>query len=602
MSNVTFFNLTEGTKGKSAYEVAVDNGFWGTEQQWLSSLKGKDGKDGASGESGLDGNNGADGKSAYELAVDNGFLGTEQDWLDSLKLDSDEYYTRQETDDAISTTIAGMEISHDKLVDRDLDEQHPMTAISGLVLTLQDFNRKIDAVSGSDTSQLATKDDINTFNNQLTEKINEHTENNDIHVTDEQKKYWNGKQDDLGFEPENPINKGAVNGYAPLDITKKVPLENLPDNLTDTYTKTEVDSKFNYVAQNINQEATLREQGDSSLTKKINDHSVNAVVHVTQVDKDTWNSKIEQTDLAVYDSHINNGDIHVSATDKVRWDGNVSAYVVNNETEMLAITSSSLKVGDVCYIRSVEGKYLKYIWYGQTDSWKPDTTTAEIINMTWANISNKPTSSVANIDSAVSKSHEHSNLIYLNKISQDNNGNLTYNGLPAIAPVLFYKTNAMLPTTGEGDKLYVVYKDNRVNNFASISMWIDGAFELIGRSDANSSVSIGDFSLRQITKFDVTANSFFTFEISPNYDYMYTDINVLKLVEGSSNQNKVYSSFLVADGTKFQYDEKFLYFSTGLKIKSTVSFKSDFVSSDSTYNYSYKEIDLNNWISISEVS
>lgn len=35
-----------GQRGKSAYEVAVDNGFIGTEQEWLESLKGKDGKDG----------------------------------------------------------------------------------------------------------------------------------------------------------------------------------------------------------------------------------------------------------------------------------------------------------------------------------------------------------------------------------------------------------------------------------------------------------------------------------------------------------------------------------------------------------------------------
>lgn len=40
-----------GQRGKSAYEVAVDNGFSGTEQEWLESLKGKDGKDGVNGTS-----------------------------------------------------------------------------------------------------------------------------------------------------------------------------------------------------------------------------------------------------------------------------------------------------------------------------------------------------------------------------------------------------------------------------------------------------------------------------------------------------------------------------------------------------------------------
>lgn len=127
--------------GLSAYEIAVKNGYVGTEDEWLSSLKGEpltwedlspqqreelSGKDFQilgyydsleqlkqavpSPERGdayglgtsypydiyvYDGisktwkNNGAiqgpQGKSAYEVAVDNGFQGTEKEWLDSLK-------------------------------------------------------------------------------------------------------------------------------------------------------------------------------------------------------------------------------------------------------------------------------------------------------------------------------------------------------------------------------------------------------------------------------------------------------------------------------------------------------------------------------------
>ena len=50
--------------GESAYEIAVDNGYKGTEKAWLNSLTGE---------------------SAYEIAVANGFKGTEQAWLESLK-------------------------------------------------------------------------------------------------------------------------------------------------------------------------------------------------------------------------------------------------------------------------------------------------------------------------------------------------------------------------------------------------------------------------------------------------------------------------------------------------------------------------------------
>lgn len=43
----------KGDDGKSAYEIAVENGFEGTEQEWLEALKGEDGKDGRDGNDGV---------------------------------------------------------------------------------------------------------------------------------------------------------------------------------------------------------------------------------------------------------------------------------------------------------------------------------------------------------------------------------------------------------------------------------------------------------------------------------------------------------------------------------------------------------------------
>ena len=54
-----------GKDGRSAYEIALENGFVGTVAEWLESLKGRDGlpgKDGADGLPGKDGTNGKDGK------------------------------------------------------------------------------------------------------------------------------------------------------------------------------------------------------------------------------------------------------------------------------------------------------------------------------------------------------------------------------------------------------------------------------------------------------------------------------------------------------------------------------------------------------------
>lgn len=69
--------LYRGSNGKSAYQIAKDlNPAIGTEAEWVASLKGKDGT------------NGTNGKSAYDLAVAGGFVGTEPEWRASLKGDS----------------------------------------------------------------------------------------------------------------------------------------------------------------------------------------------------------------------------------------------------------------------------------------------------------------------------------------------------------------------------------------------------------------------------------------------------------------------------------------------------------------------------------
>lgn len=67
----------------NAYDIAVENGFVGTEAEWLEALKGSDGKDG------INGINGEDGKDAsftiedlYQSAVDNGYEG---DFFEFLK-------------------------------------------------------------------------------------------------------------------------------------------------------------------------------------------------------------------------------------------------------------------------------------------------------------------------------------------------------------------------------------------------------------------------------------------------------------------------------------------------------------------------------------
>lgn len=64
----------------TAYEIAVKNGFSGTEAEWLLSLNGKDGKDGKDGED-------LDAEDLYEAALKHGYEGTFLDFCKTLDIE-----------------------------------------------------------------------------------------------------------------------------------------------------------------------------------------------------------------------------------------------------------------------------------------------------------------------------------------------------------------------------------------------------------------------------------------------------------------------------------------------------------------------------------
>lgn len=95
--------VDQGPPGKSAYQHALDQGFVGTIEEWMESLKGS---------------------SAYQVALNNGFVGTEQEWLDSLILglsvqpeDTGKYLTNNGSEtiwESLQTGINKEEISIDE--------------------------------------------------------------------------------------------------------------------------------------------------------------------------------------------------------------------------------------------------------------------------------------------------------------------------------------------------------------------------------------------------------------------------------------------------------------------------------------------------------
>ena len=101
-------NGEKGTDGKSAYQIAVEQGYQGSESDWLSSLKGDKGEKGNTGAKGNPGQDGADGKSAYAIAVEHGYEDSEDKWLLSLKGEKGDTGERGEKGDTGDRGLQGV--------------------------------------------------------------------------------------------------------------------------------------------------------------------------------------------------------------------------------------------------------------------------------------------------------------------------------------------------------------------------------------------------------------------------------------------------------------------------------------------------------------
>lgn len=112
--------------------------------------------------------------------------------------------------------------------------------------------------------------------------------------------------------------------------------------------------------------------------------------------------------------------------------------VVDNIAARNALTPSSniqVLVLDATGDATVNSGAATYIYRLSTTTWhKISEAESQDVILSWANITGRPTSSAAAIDTAVANSHTHTNLTELNKIGEDGNGDLTYNGsLPKMA-------------------------------------------------------------------------------------------------------------------------------------------------------------------------
>lgn len=114
----------------------------------------------------------------------------------------------------------------------------------------------------------------------------------------------------------------------------------------------------------------------------------------------------------------------VSAANNMRVVADIAARNALNPTSVtMALVLDA--TGDA----TVSSGAATYVWNEGPDAWvKIAEYESMDVVVTWASISGKPTSAVADIDDAVAKRHTHSNLTQLNKIGEDGAGHLTYNG------------------------------------------------------------------------------------------------------------------------------------------------------------------------------
>lgn len=213
-------------------------------------------------------------------------------------------------------------------------------------------------------------------------------------VSDTEKSNWNGKQEALGFTPENSANKGVANGYASLDATGKVPTSQIPSSYKE------------------------------------------CLVKATIAERDAVSDKFQGMHVWVTDA--SSDPTVASGAAEYIWNG--EAWIKISEAESLDVTVS------------------------------------------WANIANKPSSTVADIDSAVALKHTHTgkNIGYFNANVGDDAATsftLTHN-LNNSNPMVVVKRAAspynMVLTSYEvvsANAIKVYFKDKPATNEFNVSIY-----------------------------------------------------------------------------------------------------------------------------------
>lgn len=401
----------------------------------------------------------------------------------------------------------------------------------------------------------------------------------------------------LGYTPEDSANKGQPYGYAPLGADSKVPDAFLPANLTDTYSKAEIDQKDSDVTTAlttlVNNEASTARAKEQAITDDLSDHVTDMSMHVNQNEKDAWNAKVDASDLTDYENHISDDAIHVTQQDKDRWDGMNKAYYV---TDFDDLPLNDNQVGNMGYVQVSDPGVTpvvcdQYIWDGT--AWQQYDVGQLSLQFIWGNIQGRPNSTVLSIDNTVAVAHNHNNKLVLDKISQSAAGNFMYDGVEIGVKAVFADVDALLPVTGEENTLYVVIRDSRVRDYPSISVWSEGAYQILGRGTQDAPPAVGDMSILQNEYFSVEPGSSFMITVNANQFFAFMPVEILKEVDGLKDQNKVITNF--SEPTDFNYNRLIINISSESKLRIFLEKIPATLDLVGDAYYSHAEVDLSDY-------
>lgn len=363
----------------------------------------------------------------------------------------------------------------------------------------------------------------------------------------------------LEYIPEDSSKKGVPSGYAPLDADGKVPAANLPDNVTSGYTKAEVDKMVKDTADkaalDLNTEVTARGNADTQVQKNIDDHIADMVPHITPAERDAWNAKVDTVDLDLMNDHMANADIHVTVADKNRWDGRVSAHFVDSVAEMNQIDTTTIVLGDICYVKTGENTSGQitadtYVWYGaDRGGWNKEDKDNSVVSVEWSGIKNGPNATVLQIEYAAKNAHEHANKPQLDQIAENAKGILTYRGNEIGASVKYYDTDNLLPTEGTADVLYVVHQDSSAFNQATIRSWANGKYYVLGRVYQNTPTPVTNTRVLQTNVTTTAANEVVRVNVNKDTEFKFLPVEVLK--QGPPGESR---SVQVTNPVNYEYD------------------------------------------------